>query len=160
MRKNLAFRAWFYFRQGWSTYFAFILAAINTLTVTYYLAIERLPDLKIIFPSFSIYLAAATIIGIPILVFIGYVHYKRSSAYEAEADINVEAYPYWYKLPPGWNKEVVFPFYLMLIDVMLKLSKNEKLNEDDIKKISELKNTIDALIKGGNIGLSEKKDKT
>ena len=43
MKSNLAFRAWFYFRQGWSTYFAFIFAAINTLTVTYYLAIEKIP---------------------------------------------------------------------------------------------------------------------
>ena len=52
MQRNLAFRAWFYFRNGWSTYFAFIFAAINTLTVTYFLAIERAPSLQAIFPSF------------------------------------------------------------------------------------------------------------
>ena len=34
--RNSGFRAWFYFRNGWSLYFAFIFAAINTLTVTYY----------------------------------------------------------------------------------------------------------------------------
>ena len=46
MQKKSGFRGWYYFRQGWSLYFAFILAAINTLTVTYYLAIENLPFLK------------------------------------------------------------------------------------------------------------------
>ena len=33
-------------------YFAFIFAAINTLTVTYFLAIENYPALKAVFPSF------------------------------------------------------------------------------------------------------------
>ena len=47
MAKNLGFRGWFYFRTGWSTYFAFIFAAINTLTVTYYLAIEQAPILRV-----------------------------------------------------------------------------------------------------------------
>ena len=50
--KKLLFRAWFYFRNGWGTYFAFIFAAINTLTVTYFLAIEEYPILNSIFPSF------------------------------------------------------------------------------------------------------------
>ena len=56
MIKNLPFRAWFYFRQGWGTYFAFILAAVNTLTITYYLAIEEAPILKELFPSFIFYM--------------------------------------------------------------------------------------------------------
>ena len=51
-KKNLPFRAWYYFRQGWALYFAFVLSAINTLTVTYYLAIEKAPLLQNIIPSF------------------------------------------------------------------------------------------------------------
>ena len=42
--------------MGWSTYFAFIFAAVNTLTVTYFLAIERYPFLTTIFPSFLQYI--------------------------------------------------------------------------------------------------------
>ena len=53
MKRNLAFRAWYYFRMGWSTYFAFIFAAINTLTVTYFLAIDNYPFLQEIFPTFE-----------------------------------------------------------------------------------------------------------
>ena len=55
MKKNIFFRSWFYFRQGWSVYFAFIFAALNTLIVTYYLAIENAPFLKSLFPSFIEY---------------------------------------------------------------------------------------------------------
>ena len=55
-QQNIGFKGWFYFRQGWSVYFAFIMAAINTLTVTYFLAIENYPILKEIFPSFLHYI--------------------------------------------------------------------------------------------------------
>ena len=68
MKKNLGFRSWFYFRQGWSSYFTFILATVNTLVITYYLAIENLPILQDIFPSFTYYMLTFVIIGIPLLV--------------------------------------------------------------------------------------------
>ena len=79
MKQNLAFRSWFYFRTGWQTYFAFVLAAINTLTVTYFLAIENYPSLKTIFPSFEIYILIVVSIGIPLLVLIGYICLKDIS---------------------------------------------------------------------------------
>ncbi len=69
MNSQLLFRSWFYFRQGWSVYFAFAMAAINTLTVTYYLAIEKYPTLNAIFPSFLQYMFYAILIGIPVLTF-------------------------------------------------------------------------------------------
>ena len=152
MVERKPFRAWFYFRQGWSTYFAFIFAAINTMVVTYYLAVENIPVLKEIFPSFYLYLLVMTGSGIPILVFVGYVHYKKSAAYAAEADINVESYPYWYKLPPGWIKEVKFPLYLVLINAISKLSNSEKLTEKEIEDITKLQKKLDGLIKGGYVG--------
>ena len=71
MKENLGFRGWFYFRQGWTTYFAFIFAALNTMVVTYYLAIENIPELKLVFPSFYIYLIAASFLGVPLLIFVG-----------------------------------------------------------------------------------------
>ena len=90
MGKNPGFRAWFYFRQGWSTYFAFIFAAVNTLTVTYYLAIDNYPFLKSVFPSFEQYILIVVIIGIPLLVGVGYAHYKKTPSFRAEADVFVE----------------------------------------------------------------------
>ena len=152
MKQRKGFRGWFYFRTGWSTYFVFILAAINTLTVTYFLAVENYPVLDTLFPTFLHYVFIAVVIGVPMLVLVGYIHYKRSAAFSAEADINVEAYPYWYKLPPGWNKEVVFPLYLQMINLMIKISKNEKLSTDETKEMSDIQKSLSTLIEGGYIG--------
>jgi len=122
------------------------------LTVTYFLAIENYPVLDTLFPSFLHYVFLAVVIGVPMLILVGYIHYKRSAAFSAEADINVEAYPYWYKLPPGWNKEVVFPLYLQMINLMIKISKNEKLSTDETKEMSDIQKSLSTLIEGGYIG--------
>ncbi|MEM3173214.1 MAG: hypothetical protein QXE82_06705 [Candidatus Nitrosotenuis sp.] len=159
-RKNVGFRAWFYFRMGWGTYFAFIFAAINTLTVTYYLAIERVPILKDIFPSFLHYLMIAVTIGIPLLVFIGYMHYKKSAAYSSEADIYSETNPYYYKLPPGWQKEVLFPTNLMILNILIKLINKSELTKEEIDTINDLRDKIDKLSKGGSVGLPTKETKS
>jgi hypothetical protein len=159
VRKNsIFFRAWYYFRQGWSTYFAFIFAAINTLVITYYLAIDKIPVLLVLFPSFIHYVTIMTFIGIPLLVVIGYIHYKKTAAFSSEAEVIVESNPFHYKLPKeGWNAEVVFPFYLALSELMIKWSKNEKLADDDIKNIQELQEKMGRLIKGGFVGNPKKK---
>ena len=128
------------------------MAAINVLTVTYFLAIENYPVLQAIFPTFGHYIIIIVGIGVPLLVLVGYFHYKRSQAYAAEADINIEANPYWYKIPPGWNKEVVFPLYLNMINLMLKMSKNEKLAPDEIEKMSDIQKSLSNLIDGGYVG--------
>lgn len=146
------FRYWFYFRQGWATYFAFIFAAINTMVVTYYLAIKDVPLLAKIFPSFIYYLGAMAVIGIPLLVFIGYVHYKRIGAFRAEADVTAESNPYNYKLPPGYWKEAFVPTWVLLTNLMVKVLKDEKLTDNELKEINELQNKMNELIKGGHLG--------
>ena len=140
MRRNLAFRAWFYFRMGWSTYFAFIFAAINTLVVTYFLAIERYPFLNEIFPTFAHYVVIACIIGIPVLILIGYIHFKRSSAYRSEADISVEVNPYFRRIL--LNTELMIPLHLKLTELLIKLSQNEKLSQSELDEIKELQNEL------------------
>ncbi len=159
MRENLVFRSWFYFRQGWGTYFAFIIAAVNTMVTTYYLAIEKVEALQIIFPSFLVYVLFWIIIGIPLLVTIGYIHYKKSAAFSSEADISAEANPYFYKSLPGYNKEVIFPLHLLTINILVKLSKNENLNDEDHKNILGLQKSLQILIDGGYIGRPNKSKK-
>lgn len=140
MKKNLAFRTWFYFRMGWSTYFAFIFAAINTLVTTYFLAIERLPALKEIFPTFAYYVTFLVTIGLPVLVAVGYVHYKKSGAFKAEADITMESNPHWYRILT--NTEAVLPLYLKMSELLVKLSKNEKLSQEEINEMTLLQNQL------------------
>ena len=135
-QKNLFFRAWFYFRQGWSTYFAFIFAAINTLTVTYYLAIENYPSLKTIFPSFEQYILIVVLVGIPLLVLVGYAHYKKTPSYRAEADVWVESNPYQARVLV--NTQFTLALNMKLTDVLLKLSSNQEITQKEIEEIKKI----------------------
>ena len=154
MQRHIGFRVWFYFRSGWSLYFAFIFAAVNTLTVTYYLAIERIPDLLIIFPSFLNYVVIVSGIGIPILVFIGYAHYKKTAAFRSEADISMETNPYHRRMIV--NTESILLLNLKLIDMLLKSSRNEKISKEELENIHKLQNEISELL--NNRTFSNEKD--
>ncbi|MCV0410576.1 hypothetical protein [Nitrosopumilus sp.] len=145
MEKHLGFRAWFYFRNGWSLYFAFIFAAINTLTVTYYLAIERIPSLLLIFPSFLHYIVIVTFVGIPLLIFIGYAHYKKTAAFRSEVDISMETNPYQRRMVV--NTEAILRLNLKLLDLILKSSAVEKASKEDLENIVVLQNEISQLLK-------------
>jgi|TARA_B100001540_G_scaffold31430_1_gene27410 hypothetical protein len=134
--RNRGFRGWFYFRNGWSLYFAFIFAAINTLTVTYYLAIEKYPDLNWLFPTFFHYIAIVCSAGIPLLILVGYVHYKRTAARKAEVDISYETDAY--KARTLVNTEISMKLNLKLIDIVMKLSNNEKIPDNDYDEIKKL----------------------
>ena len=136
MARNRGFRGWFYFRNGWSLYFAFIFAAINTLTVTYYLAIEKYPDLNWLFPTFFHYIAIVCSVGVPLLILVGYVHYKRTAARKAEVDISYETDAY--KARTLVNTEVSMKLNLKLIDIVMKLSNNEKIPDNDYEEIKKL----------------------
>ena len=145
MDKHPGFRAWFYFRNGWSLYFAFVFAAINTLTVTYYLAIEKIPLLLVIFPSFAHYVVITSGIAIPFLIFIGYAHYKRTAAFRSEADISMETNPYQRRMVV--NTEAILLLNLKLLDLILKSSAVEKTSKEDLENIAMLQNQISELIK-------------
>ncbi|RZD48351.1 MAG: hypothetical protein CXT78_01325 [Thaumarchaeota archaeon] len=142
--KSPFFRAWYYFRNGWSLYFAFIFAAINTLVVTYYLAIDKIPFLLDFFPSFGHYVAVTIFLGVPILVIIGFVHFKRSPAYRSEATIGFEVNPYMRR--NLINSEINLELNLMILNLLSKLSNNEKLNEDELNKIQESRNILNNFI--------------
>jgi len=156
MGKNPGFRAWFYFRQGWSTYFAFIFAAINTLTVTYYLAIENYPFLKTIFPSFEQYILIVVLVGIPTLVLVGYAHYKKTPSYRAEADVWVESNPYQARVLV--NTQFTLALNMKLTDILLKLSSKQEISEKEIDEIRELQSKFLQHIDGRSI--SNRKDQS
>ena len=140
MSRNLLFRSWFYFRTGWQTYFAFILAAINTLTVTYFLAIENYPSLKTVFPSFEIYILIIVSIGVPLLVLIGFVHFKRSRSFKSEADVLIESNPY--QRRNTVNSEIILRLNLQLMSTLLKVAKKEDLSEEEIEEMTQLHDEI------------------
>ena len=134
--------------MGWTTYFAFILAAINTLTVTYFLAIENYPELMAIFPSFEIYIVIITSIGIPTLILVGYSHYKKTNVFKSEVDILVESNPILRRTTV--NADMNLRFSIKLFDLLLKLSKN-KVSEDELNDAKKTQNEIINLIKNRSL---------
>ena len=140
MEKNLGFRGWYYFRTGWATYFAFIVAAVNALTVTFFLAIENYPALSIIFPTFVHYIVIVVGVGIPILVLVGYVHFKRSKSYRAEADVLIETNPHIRRILQ--NTEILLPSYLKLTEIIVELAENKKLTNKELEKVSKLQKQL------------------
>ena len=148
MSTSTGFRGWFYFRMGWSTYFAFILAAINTLTVTYFLAVDNYPALKMIFPSFEIYVLIIISIGVPLLIFVGYSHYKKTKAFRSEMDVLIESNPFLRRNTV--NADINLRFNLRLIDLILKLSK-DTISKEELKDMEKIKSEIIELVKNRSL---------
>ena len=144
MKQRKGFRGWFYFRTGWSTYFVFILAAINTLTVTYFLAVDNYPLLKVIFPTFEQYTLITVSIGIPLLILVGYLHFKRSLAFKSELDIQTESNPYLSRNTV--NADLSLKLNLKLISLLLKMSTGEKIDKNEIDEIKKLQGDILKLV--------------
>jgi hypothetical protein len=141
---KIMFRTWYYFRNGWSLYLAFIMAGVNTLTITYYLAIEKYPLLLGIFPTFASYVVIIVLIAVPILTAIGYIHFKKSGAFKGEVDIQIEADPY--QRRTVLNTEMLMPMILQMSLLLAKISKNEKITDDESTKLSELQNDLSEYI--------------
>ena len=140
MSKYPGFRAWFYFRQGWSVYFAFIFAAINMLTVTYFLAIENYPALKEVFPTFEQYIMITVFIGVPLLVLVGYAHYKKTPSFRAEADIWMESNPYQARVLV--NSQFTLELNVKLADLLLKLSSKQEIKEEEMNEMKALQRKL------------------
>ena len=140
MKQRKGFRGWFYFRTGWSTYFVFILAAINTLTVTYFLAIDNYPILKSVFTTFEQYVVIMICIGIPLLILVGYAHFKKTFAYKSEMDVYVESNPYLSRNTV--NADLSLKLNLKLISLLLKMSTGKKVDKNEIDEIGKLHRDI------------------
>ena len=83
-------------------------------------------------------------IGIPLLTVVGYIHFKKSNSYKSEADIGFEANPHMLRLLK--NSEAILPYYIEILDLLVRVSNNEKLNDKDIKKIDQLKTQMNEYI--------------
>ena len=144
MQKKTVPRAWYYFRMGWSTYFAFIFAAINTLVVTYYLAIEKYPPLLEIFPTFPHYVVIVVSIGIPLLVAVGYSHFKKTTAFKSETAISIESNPFQRRIIV--NTELMLSMNQLLTNLILKIAKNDKIDEQELTQIKDLQKKMGDII--------------
>ena len=151
-KSRKGFKAFYYLRVGYIRYVALAVGIINVLTATYYLAIENVPLLKQVFPTFEIYIIFCLAIGIPIMVFTGWLHFKRIGTYAAESFVVWQSYIYNYKWLPGYHAEVFGPAYLAILRAQVKQAKGEKLTDNEISNMKKLEEKLEKLINGGYVG--------
>lgn len=157
--KKIHFRSWYYFQTGYTQYFTFTIAVINMLTTTYYLAINQNEFIGKVFPTFSIYVIVSSIIGVPLLIFLGYLHMRRSHIYKSQQDILQESWPYNYYLLPGIQKEVMAPLFHELLELGRKSLSNEGITEEKSKRLEDLINKLELLSSGGSLEIPKKFDR-
>lgn len=151
-KKKTGFRGFYYFRTGYVTYFTMIVGLINVLSSTYFLAIKKIPWMISLFPTFSHYAIFCVVVGIPLVIVVGWLHLKKVGTYAAEADISNEASPYNYKLVPGFLKEAFGPAYLAILRINIKKAKGEKLTSEELSEIQNIEEKLQKLIDGGYVG--------
>lgn len=138
-------RIWFYFRAGYGFYFVFIISGLNALMIAYFVVIlgtecesgvslresgDILCSIRLIFPNFGYFVGAAVAIGIPLLSFIGYLHYQKNQ-YGAHAHVN-------------WRSN---PYQKIILSILLELISEVKLqNKYDKEKTDRLELLQDQLI--------------
>ncbi len=149
-RKGL--RVFFYFRLGYAVYLALLVGVINVLTSTYFLAIDRAPFIKAIFPTFELYILTAVAIGLPVIIFSGWFHYKKAGTYSAELSIAQQNHVYNYKWLPGYHKEVFSHAYLAIFRATVKQAKSEKLSDEEIQNMNKIEKQLQDLIDGEYAG--------
>jgi hypothetical protein len=82
---------------------------------------------------------------------------KRSSAYSSEQDITVESNPYSYRLNPGIQRECIAPLYLELLRLGRKSLSDERVTEEELKRIQELESKLTIVARGGSLPRKETK---
>lgn len=150
--KRNSLKSFFYLRMGYTLYFAMVVGGINVLTTSYFLSIQKIPAILNIFPSFEIYIISIILIAVPIITLTGWIHFKRIGTYSVEAAIYQKEFPYNYKYPPGYNKEVFGPAYLSILILNIKKATNEKLSDQEENDIIKLELLLEKLIDGGYVG--------
>jgi hypothetical protein len=139
--------------MGYNTYITFILGYLTTIVTVYYLAIKSIPTLLDLFRSLTTFAIVVAVVGSIASIGIGWVHMKRSPMYSSEVDVAVEANPYNYRLPPGFNREVFGPLYLELLnELKMLLASQNLLDVERKKRIEALECKLQILIDGGTVG--------
>jgi len=158
----LLFRAWFYFRQGYSLYVSFPLGFISTVIVVYSLGIKPVIDshgslgdfFQFAFPHLLNFVGWGAGVLIPICIYGGYLHYKKTGAYAADASVGTEQNPYSYKAVPGKEEEVFIPLWMLTAKALAKLlDKEYEMTPEERRQFQEAIGKAEKLKAGKTVGV-------
>ena len=151
-KQRQVLRIYHFFRVGYMVYMALAIGGINLLTTTYFLAINDIPALKVVFPTFEAYVGAILVVGIPAIVLLGWLHYKKIGVFSADVSVYTQNSIDNYRLVPGHQREVFGPAYLTILRIMAKRTNSERLSDEDLEDIDRLQGKLRHLIDGGHVG--------
>ena len=80
-------------------------------------------------------------IGIPLLIFVGYAHQKKTASYKTEADIYYESNPH--SLRTYNDVELLLTLNLKLVNVLLVDYENSDTSNEKIDELKKLKAEIE-----------------
>ncbi len=155
------FRAWFYFRTGYGLYLAFLIGFASNIVVLYKLGVA---DNKYLAPLFLHSLAVFGIVGlivaVPIAIFSGLYHMKRTGAFAADASVQTESNPYVYRAVPGKEKEVFVPLMILTARGLAKVMEQLKtMTPEEKREFEDVLAKADVLLKGQAVGLSSQRSR-
>jgi hypothetical protein len=151
---KVIFRAWFYFRQGYNLYLAFIIGFASNIVVLFRLGVEPNKTLLGIFPTLGIFTAIGLLVAIPIGIVTGLYHMKRTGAYAADASVATEANPYIYKVVPGKEREVFLPLWILTARGLAKmLDQQATTTPAERKELEDLLSKANLLLEGQYVGI-------
>lgn len=138
-------RLWFYFRAGYGFYFVFIISGMNALMIAYFVvlgSVECIDGLTLedtgryicairwLFPTFGHFVVGMALIGTPLLITVGYLHYTKNQ-YGSHAHVNWRTNPY---------QKVTLSVLLELISELKK--ETNPLDEEKHKRLTDLENKL------------------
>lgn len=148
------FRAWFYFRQGYNLYLAFVIGFASNIVVLFKLGISGNKYLEWLFPSLTVFIIVGLVVAIPLGILTGLYHMKRTAAFAADASVATEANPYVYKVIPGKEREVFLPLWILTARGLAKMLEQQKtMTSEERKELEEILNKANALLEGQYVGL-------
>jgi hypothetical protein len=156
-KKKVGIGTWFgkrfwEYRQFYSAYIALFIAISNWITIQYRLVLENAPILGSVFNNLWTFLIAAVIIFSIVSVLGGhYIHRKRQ--FRIEQELATEENPYLYRAMPGKEQDVYVPFYLIQLETLEELLRqNNALTDEKKQQFQKFKDELLKLAQGRPIG--------
>jgi hypothetical protein len=110
---------------------------VNTIILVYFVAGDKIFLIRDTFPHIAIFVLFAVGIGGPLVVLIGWLHYKK--AYKSEADIMTRQNPF--------NTKIMMPAMLALVRHL----KEKSYTKEEAQELSNLESYIAHISNGGKL---------
>lgn len=151
---RIIYRAWFYFRVGYSTYLALLVGIASNLLLFYRLGIQDIDLLHDWFTSLTFFAITAILVLLPVSIGAGLYHMKRTGAYAADATVSAEQNPYAYKAIPGKEQQVLYPILALTLKGLVKVLERQPVTEEEKQEFEKALEKTNRLIQGEPVGAS------